>query len=268
MLHPLEAVQRRVRLDRNALHRRDRFLQVARRPHESSGSAESGDEVREAPARLLVDLRARCLDVRAPVRGVGVLVRVEVEVRPRGRQASRAADRAVGPFERIGQDRLGAVGREDRSPLAGRVARQAQGDAETESAADHRVRDPRVSRGGVEDALARSEEAALDAVQDHRAGRTILDAAARIQVLRLGEEAEARHARRRALELEEGRPPDGRDEVRHGVRSSPDTFARKTCRFLIARAPAAGWSPHESSAGHGKDSSPRPAARRRRSPRP
>ena len=75
--------------------------------------------MRQAPARLLVDLRARRLEVRAPVRRIGVLVRVEVELRPRGAERrARLADRAVGTFERIGENELGAVGRENRAAFA------------------------------------------------------------------------------------------------------------------------------------------------------
>ena len=49
--------------------------------------------------------------MRAPVELVVVLVGIEVALGIRGEAPLRLANGAVGPFERVGEDQLGAVGR-------------------------------------------------------------------------------------------------------------------------------------------------------------
>ena len=105
-------MERPLGLDGDAANRRVPPLEKARHADERPRGAESRDEVRESAARLGPDLRARRLEVRPPVGGIGVLVRVEV-LRPRAPSgATRLPDRAVGALERVGQDELRAVRRE------------------------------------------------------------------------------------------------------------------------------------------------------------
>jgi hypothetical protein len=81
VLEPLQAVERRVRLDRDQRDVRHLFTQTPARADERAAGAEAGDEVREPALGLLQNLRSRRREVRAPVRRVAVLIRIEVPER-------------------------------------------------------------------------------------------------------------------------------------------------------------------------------------------
>ena len=137
--------------------------------------AEARDEVGDAAAGLRPDLRARRLEVRPPVGVVGVLVRVEVEVRAAAPPAARARRmRAVGPLQRIGPLELRAVGAPGRLRSARRVGGKADEHRAPESAADHRAGDARVPRGRLQDRLARrSRPCARPSTSMARAARSL-----------------------------------------------------------------------------------------------
>ena len=82
--------------------------------------------MRQSAAGLLDDLRRGRVVVRAPVAVVVVLVRVEIAIGILRVQPPRLADRAVGAFERIGQDQLGAERAQNQLALGARVLRHAQ----------------------------------------------------------------------------------------------------------------------------------------------
>jgi hypothetical protein len=126
----------------------------------------------------------------------------------RGGHGSGLADRSVGSLERIGEDELRAVRGQDRPALGRGLRGHTELDRESQHAAEHRVGDPGVPGGRLEDRLARRQEAARDPVEQHRAGRTVLDAPARVLVLGLGVETQARHLRRHARELQKRRVAD------------------------------------------------------------
>ena len=130
------------------------FLQEARDADERPRGPEPGDEVGEPSVGIGPDLRPRRLEMCPPVRGIGVLVRIEVlrRVLP-GRETGRPYG-AVGSLERIRQDELGAAGAQDRLALGRSIRRQKERDRKTERAAEHRVGDTRVAGGRFEDRLA------------------------------------------------------------------------------------------------------------------
>ncbi len=81
------------------------FAQPSADADERAAGAEAGDEVRHSPFRLPDDLGPGRVVMRPPVELVVVLVRVEVARRVGGVPPPRLANRAVGAFERIGEER-------------------------------------------------------------------------------------------------------------------------------------------------------------------
>src|SRR5439155_17409259 len=80
VLQTFEAVKRVVRLHSDGVDRRVVLLQAPSDADECAVRAESRDELRDAPARLLEYLDRRAFVMRARVGGVGVLVGIEVHV--------------------------------------------------------------------------------------------------------------------------------------------------------------------------------------------
>src|SRR5688572_23346581 len=81
MLQPFEAVKRRVRLKRNEAYRRVELTEPATDADKGAARAESSDEMRQPPARLLDDLGSGRIEVRPPVAVVAVLIGIKVPVR-------------------------------------------------------------------------------------------------------------------------------------------------------------------------------------------
>src|SRR5918999_5501496 len=81
VLHALQPVKRRFRLERDDLYLGVVLLEALRGPDEGAARAEASDEVRDLTVRLLPDLRPRRLVVRTGIRRVGILVGVEVLLR-------------------------------------------------------------------------------------------------------------------------------------------------------------------------------------------
>ena len=182
-----------------------------------------------AAAGLREDLRPGRVVVRVAVRRVVVLVRVEVAIRIGLVDAPHLADRAVGPFQRIGEDDVGPVRAEDALPFGRDVLRDAQADAVTARRADHRVGDAGVAGGRVEDDPALLEAAGAFALEDHPQCGAILDRAARVLPLGLGVQLHAGgHIAFEAAQAHERRVADQVDNrVVRGRRGSADLAFHK-----------------------------------------
>src|SRR3712207_3246089 len=73
VLHALEPMKRRVRLERDDTYLGVVFLEAAGGADEGAAGAQARDEVSDLTVRLLPDLRRRRLVVRAGISGIGVL---------------------------------------------------------------------------------------------------------------------------------------------------------------------------------------------------
>ena len=127
VLHPLQAVERRVRLDRDQPDPRALFPQIAADTHEGAAGAQAGDEVGDRAAGLLPDLGAGGAVVGPPVLGVRVLVEIGPALRLLGHQPPRLQDGAVAARHRIGDPQLGAVGAQDLLALGAGAVRAGRG---------------------------------------------------------------------------------------------------------------------------------------------
>ena len=141
-------------------------------------------------ARLLPDFRRRAVIVRLPVGRVGVLVRVEIPLRVLGEDAPRLADGAIGTLQRARQHQRRAVRLQDPLSLLVGILGQAEFHGIAPSGADHRVGDPGIPGGGIQDRLVAGQAPGVLAVQDHVERGAVLDRAGRVVPLRLGQHAQ------------------------------------------------------------------------------
>src|SRR5205085_10048535 len=178
-------VERRVGLHEHGPQGRVQLAQASHYARERSRSADACEEVRDPAPGLLPDFGRGSLVVRAPVRGVVVLVRVEILLRLFGGEPLRQSLRGVEALARVCLYQLRAVDSEYALALRAGVSGQAQADAVAARRADHRVGYPRVAARRVEDCLLRRERARALAFEDHRERRAVFHGAAGAQVLRL-----------------------------------------------------------------------------------
>ena len=184
MLQTLEAVQRRVGLKGNQFDRRIEPPQPAAGADKRAARPEARDKMRQPTARLLDDLRPGRVVVRAPVRVVVVLVRIEIPLRLCRMQPTGFADRAVRSFERIGQHQLGAEGTQYELAFTAGVVRHAQRDVIAAGRTDCRVGDAGVAGRGVENRPFARQRAGRFAFEDHSRRGAVLHRPARILPLR------------------------------------------------------------------------------------
>ena len=152
--------------------------------------------------------------VRAPVPGVVVLVRIEIQVRLLRVHRLGLDDGAVRSFHRIGEHHLGAERLEDPLPLGRHVLGHAQPHAVAARGADHRVGDAGVPGGGVEQDLVAGQRARLLAVGNHPRRRAVLHRPARIAPLRLGVELDVAETRLETRQPDERGVSDQVDDRR------------------------------------------------------
>ena len=163
-------------------------------PRDRPARAHAGDEVRDPAARLLPELGAGRGVVRGRVRLVEVLVGLE---RARDLLGQAVGDAVVG-LRRVGRhggrsdDDLGAVGAQQVDLLLAHLVRH-HGDhaIALESRGDREAR-ARVAGGRLDDRAAGPQLPLALGRLDHRDRRAVLDRAARVQVLDLGDELRGR----------------------------------------------------------------------------
>ena len=121
------------------------LLQATRRSDKGPGGAEPGHEVRDPAVRLLEDLHRRPFVVRARIRGIRVLIRIEVIVRIRRHDFAHHADGAIRALARIAVQDLGAIGGHESLALGAYVAWHHKLHAVALGRPDQRIRDARVA---------------------------------------------------------------------------------------------------------------------------
>ena len=218
VLQAFEAVERRVRLHRDATNRWVQLLEPARRSHERAAGPKTGDEVRHLALGLLPDLVRRRAVVRLPVGIVRVLIRVEVLVRLGGCAGAGFADGPVRSVGGVGPDDLGSVGREDPLALRRDVRWHAERHRKSHGGPEHRVGDPGISAGRVEQAVSVLEESASLRVGDDGRSCTILHRSAR--------DSPTRPCRGSGCRRDE--PPAGRDAPEACSRCDRECSCRET----------------------------------------
>ena len=186
------------------------LLQEARRAADRAAGAEARDEVVDLPAGLAPDLGAR-----AAVVGVGV-GRIEILIRQVG--AGRLADDPlrdlvigvgrVGRHRRRRDDHLGAVRFQEVDLLPAHLVGHHENRAVPLHGSDHGETGSGVPRRRLHDRAAGLEQPLRFRLGHDRHGDPILDGAARIEALELGEHGRAA-VLRHAPELDERRRPYG-----------------------------------------------------------
>ena len=165
-------------------------LQVAGDAGDRAAGADAGDEVRDAPGGLAPDLGAGGQLVRARVGLVGVLVGTERARRlPHeafGRRVVGA--RVFGRHRGRAHDHLGAVRAEQRDLLVAHLVAHHEDALVAPLGRDDREARAGVARGRLDDRAARLEQPGLLGRVDHRDGGPVLDAAAGVDHLDLGEQ--------------------------------------------------------------------------------
>ena len=96
------------------------------------------------------------------------------------------ANSPVGAFIAGRDYQLGAEGREDVLAFKGSAVRQTELNGVPYRRAHHRVRNPRIAAGRVNDGLARPQSATRQACSNHAQGRPVLHGPARVEPLGLG----------------------------------------------------------------------------------
>src|SRR5205085_7433901 len=115
--HAFESVERRVGLHEHGAQGGVQLAQASHYTCERARSAYPCEEVRDPAPGLLPDFGRGSLVVRAPVRGVVVLVRVEILLRLFGGESLRESLRGVRALARVGLDQLRAVNSQDAFAL-------------------------------------------------------------------------------------------------------------------------------------------------------
>ena len=192
MLQAFEAVQRLVGLDRDDAHVRVALVEVAAGAHDRARGSEAGHEMGDASGGLLPDLGARGPVVGQGVRGVPVLVGIEVAVRLLRRHLAHPLERAVGAREGVGRDDARAVGAAELLALLAHALGHHQLDRVALGPAHQGQPHRGVARGRVDDRLAGPERAASLALLDQRQRGAVLDRAARVPPLALAPELDVR----------------------------------------------------------------------------
>ena len=180
--------------------------------HERPARAEAGDEMRQASARLLDDLRRRRVVVRPPVARIVVPVRVEVAIRLGREHRLRFDNRAVGTLHRIGKEDLGSERVQDPLALGRHVLRHAQPDAIAARRADHRVGDAGVPGCRVKEHLVVRQRARSLAIGNHARSRPVLHRAAGIPPLSLGVQLDIPQPALEVGQADQGRISDQIDD--------------------------------------------------------
>ena len=157
---------------------------------------------------LLPDLRAGGAVVGEPVGVVGVLIDVAEAIWIVAGQLASASNGAVGALAGVGPIHFSPVGTQNPLALRGDVGRHGELDGKAERRAEHGEGNSGVAAGGVEQSLARPEQAAVADIGNHGCGGAVFDAAAGIGPLGLGEERDALKAAKDMVQANEGRVAD------------------------------------------------------------
>ena len=113
VLPAFEAVERAVGLEADAADFWIEFAEAARGADECAAGAKAGDEVRDASFGLIPDFVGGAVIVGLPVRGIAVLVGIEIFLRIGGDDFVDFANGAVGGFVAGSHDEFGAERGED-----------------------------------------------------------------------------------------------------------------------------------------------------------
>src|SRR5208283_383727 len=150
MLCAFNAVEGRIRLDRNATDIAIELLKPARCADERTAGAQHRDKVRHTAFGLPPDLLRGAVIMRSPVRVIRVLVRVEVFLWLRSGEFPRFPDGSVGPFRRVSEYDFCTVGTNGSLTLRGYVSRHAQGHRESLRRSQHGIGNSGIAAGGVQ----------------------------------------------------------------------------------------------------------------------
>ena len=112
--------------------------------------------------------------MRQPIRIVGILISVEIQIRTLGGQFARHADSAVGSVAGIGIDNIGAVGLQDFLALNRNIRRHAQRDRKSFCRAQHCIGNASIAAGGVEQNFAGGKLAIATSFSNDAGGGAIL----------------------------------------------------------------------------------------------
>src|SRR5262249_34553862 len=113
--------------------------------NEGAARTQTGHEVRQTAVCLLDDLRTCCIEMRAPVAVVAVLVRIEILLRVLSNHSPDFSNRAVGSLEWTGHHELGPKGAKNQFPFRTRVFRQEEFPFVAARGPDHRIGDSGVA---------------------------------------------------------------------------------------------------------------------------
>ena len=138
------------------------------------------------PLRLAPDFRGSGGVVRGGIRGIAVLVRIEIFFAIGFVDFADAADGAVGAFVSRRIDDFDAVGCEDVFAFGRGAGGKAEFHSIAERGADHGVGDAGVAAGRVEDYFAGAQVAGAFAGADHGIGGAVFHGAAGIEPFGFG----------------------------------------------------------------------------------
>ena len=243
---PARQHRRALRLDRHHPQSRVALAQILADAGDRAPGSHAGDEHVHAAVQRPLDLRARRAPVGLRVGGVRELVGQEHVVLARHR--ARGLDGLAHAAERLGDVHARAIQPQQALALAAHALRQRQHQVIALGGAHERQRDPRVAARRLDDRRAPGLDPAFGlGGLDHRHADAVLDAAARVERLELGEQLDAVVRGGRALE--HLRKPDQRrapDELRNVDRDfghrPDDNSGRRGARGLERPRSGAGAS--------------------------
>ena len=176
------------------------LLEEAGRAGDRPARAHREHERVELAAGLLPDLRARCLVVGLRIRGIGVLVGLvrAGDLLREPRRDGVVALRRLGRHRRRADDDLGPEGAQQGDLLLRDLVGHHEDAAVALQRGGDREADARVAARRLDDRPSGGELPLLLGALDHPEADPVLDAAARVHELELGEEQRARRSRRGA----------------------------------------------------------------------
>ena len=214
------------------LHRDDAHTfgpQRGRDADDRAGGSNASDEVRDAAARLIPDLRTGPQLVRERIGGIRVLIEIDVAIGLAPRAPLRLADRTVCPFERIGEHERSAKCADDLLALLRHLVGHAELERVPADRADHRQSDAGIPACRIERRFPPKEVALLLRRDDHPQAWPVLHAPAGIGALQLCPDLAARSVpnatqrnERSVADAFQDRPShalanEGSGEARHSV---------------------------------------------------
>src|SRR5262245_3887202 len=164
--------------------------------------------MRNSTAGLLPKLVCCSVIMSLPIRGIAVLVRIEIFFRFCRDHFLHATNRSVCAFIARSNHQLRAKRGQNSLALVRGAVRQAQRDGITERRADHRIGNSSIAASRIDDGLSGAQSTAGEPCLNHAEPRTVFHRSTWVEPFRFYAEFDIRKLPADALEPKQRRVPD------------------------------------------------------------